>query len=254
MRPEKTGFAFCDEAYSAHRYFALGALLFVAGEGSVPAKVVSAVERKIQLVKTEYGLGTIKWSKVPTKVGKKLDGYKALIDHFFNDKMHFKCMIVDTRVNPLDNRDLWGGDALIGYLKFYCVFLADGLMNRFPGYFYQITIDGYTFRTGDDCAQLERTIEGRYVNKSKPASAISHCRLSTSTEQESNLLQLTDLLLGAVAFVWNGGMGRSSMRADVRKEVVAHLEHKLKMPLSAPTSWATPKFNIWLLKPNPIKA
>jgi hypothetical protein len=52
-------------------------------------------------------------------------------------------LVLDTHKYRLDNADRWAGDALVGYQKFYCVFLADGLMKRYPNYFYEIVVDGF---------------------------------------------------------------------------------------------------------------
>jgi hypothetical protein len=256
IRPANTGFAFCDEAYTNDRFFVLGAVLFAAEGPKNAAKVVEAQEDEINAIKSEYGLeGRVKWSKVPTKPGKKLEGYKAVLRFFLKQKSYFfKCMIVDTHANPLGNRKLWSGDPLIGYLKFYSVFLADGLMQRFPNYYYDITIDAYTFRDDNDCKTLERSIEGRYIRKAGPQAALSHCRLRACDEESSQLLQLTDLLVGAVGFSWNGGKERTTARAATRKQLVTLIEEELNLNLSDPTPWSKLKFNIWLLRPNPRQA
>jgi hypothetical protein len=40
------------------------------------------------------------------------------------------------------------GTPLVGYLEYYWVFLTDGFMVKWPWYFYDITIDNYSFREG----------------------------------------------------------------------------------------------------------
>src|SRR6266566_4308993 len=133
------------------------------------------------------------------------------------------------------------GDALVGYQKFYCVFLADGLMKRFPNFYYEVVIDRFS---GVDCADLERAVEGRYVKRAKPKSAMYHCKVKAGDEAESNILQLADLLVGAVGFAWNGGRERESHRAARRREIVDLMEQETKICLSQPTSWSQRKFNI----------
>jgi hypothetical protein len=250
-RPPSTGLVFCDETCNSERYFAIGATLFAANDPKSSDEVIASLEAQLVKIKQDHGLtGRIKWAKVPTKRGKKLDGYKALLRFFLTDQhLYFKAMLVDTSVNPLGNRRLWQGNPLTGYLKFYCVFLADGVMQRFPNYFYRITMDTYTFPPGTDSKFLEHTVEGRYVRKVKPEAALSHCELTTCPEESSQLLQLTDLLLGAVGFAWNGGKSRTSRRAATRQELVQFLEEELKLDLSHCTTWSKLKFNIWLLQP-----
>jgi hypothetical protein len=139
-------------------------------------------------------------------------------------------------------------DALVGYQKFYCVFLADGLMKRYPNFYYEVVIDGFA---GVSCDDLERSTEGRYVKKAKPKSAMYHRGVRAGDERNSNLLQLTDLLVGLVGFVWNGGMERDSQRARTRQQMVTWLEQELKIKVSRPTSWSAQKFNVWVLEPEP---
>jgi len=76
--------------------------------------------------------------------------------------------------------------------------------------------------------------------------------MRTCDERESNLLQLTDLLVGAVAFAWNGGNSRISARASIRQGLVELLEERLKFRLTSETAWSAQKFNIWRLRPNPL--
>ena len=207
-------------------------------------------EAGVEKLKRNYGLfGKVKWEKVPAASQvKKLDGYKAILQTFLqNPELRFKCMVVDTHKYPLDNKKRWRGDSLIGYLKFYCTFLSDGLMCRIPGHFYNITMDNYSFREGHDSRDLRESVEGRYQNKAKQSRWHRHCELETAREEDSIFLQFTDLLTGAVAFCWNGGKERDSLRAASRKELVSILENHFKSSLNNPTPMAS-RFSIWEFK------
>jgi len=249
IRPKQTLLAFCDEAsHNQEKYFVLGAVYFVLQEGADVAVAVTEVERQLAELKENHGIGArLKWGKVPTKPGKYFDGYKSFIKEFLEtDGVYFKCIVVDTHKYPLNNSKLWAGDALVGYQKFYCVFLADGLMQRYPNYYYEVVIDEFA---GVNCVDLERTVEGRYVKKARPPNAMYHCSVKAGDEENSNLLQLTDLLVGAVAFAWNGGMERKSSRAESRRGLATWLEKELRINLRQATPWAAQKFNIWVLTP-----
>ena len=89
-------------------------------------------------------------------------------------------MVIDTHEYPLGNRELWGGDALVGYEKFYCVFLADGLMRRYPGFYYEVVVDEFS---GCSASVLERSAEGRYVKRAKPEGAMSHCSVKSGDDE-----------------------------------------------------------------------
>jgi len=245
IRPKQRLLAFCDEAsHNEQRYFVLGAVYFVLKENADSAVEAANVEAQLSDLKTKAGLlSRLKWVKVPTATGRYFDGYKEFIKSFLEtDGVYFKCMVIDTHKYPLNNAKLWAGDALVGYQKFYCVFLADGLMKRYPNFYYEVVIDEFA---GVSCDDLERSTEGRYVKKAKPKNAMYHCGVRAGDERNSNLLQLTDLLGGLVGFVWNGGMERDSQRAKTRQEIVKWMEMELKMKLGGATYWSAQKFNIW---------
>jgi hypothetical protein len=238
---------FCDESSQGERFFVLGALYF-ALKTDVDYKAETArLEGNLRALKERYGLfKTVKWEKVPsTQQENKLEGYRRLIRWFGATRdMRFKCMVLDTTKYPLGNRQRWQGDALIGYLKFYCTFLSDSIMRRYPGNFFDITIDNYTFREGDDSQKLRDTVEGRYLNHTLSASRLyRHCSLVTANEEESNLLQLIDILTGAVAFCWNGGKLRTSARAASMKQLVGLLEIRFKTKLDKASR--VDRFQIW---------
>jgi Protein of unknown function (DUF3800) len=249
---ERRSMIFCDESSQKERFFVLGALYFAFKADSDHVANIALMEKQMRDVKAKHGLfGRVKWEKVPAAQQKnKLEGYKAVIKMFtVAEGVRFKCMVLDTNKYPLDNRVRWRGDALVGYLKFYCVFLSDGIMVRHPGHFYDITIDNYTFREGCDSDDLRMSVEGRYVNKTKKNRLQRHCDLSTANEEDSNLLQLTDLLTGAVAFCWNGGKLRNSGRAASKKQLVELLESKFNISLDRPRF--NGRFGIWEFSAKP---
>jgi hypothetical protein len=183
----------------------LGAIFFAFREGADVKTAIRQIEEQLARIKEEHGLkGRVKWSKIPSKAGKFLDGYKALVrDALETENVYFKAMVVDTQSHPLGNKKLWAGDQLVGYSKFYCVFLSDGLMSRFVNYFFEFTIDQFEFRPDCNEQDLQRTAERRFIKKSNPGPYLNHCRITTADHRGSNLLQLVDLLVGAVAYCWN---------------------------------------------------
>ena len=218
-----TSLIFSDESSQNKRFFVLGALYLWLPSKDYKGHI-ARLEGKLAECKTEYGLGTVKWEEVP-KPGRKLEGYKALITYLASLKarIKFKCMVVDTSAYPLDHPTLNDRDSLVGYIKYYTVFLTDGIMLTRRGYFYDITMDDYPFRpkTGHDSRALGEAVERRYVRKSRKAYLKQrHSQLAVANEEDSNLLQMVDILAGAVAFCRNGGMVRNSVRSVGMKEMV----------------------------------
>jgi Protein of unknown function (DUF3800) len=188
---------FCDESSQTEKFFVLGALYFIVKAEVDHKAQVALIEAQLRELKERYGLfGRAKWEKVPPAGQEnKLEGYKRLIRWFQATRdMRFKCMVVHTTKYPLDNRERWQGDPLIGYLKYYYTFLCT-IMSKYPGHFHDITIDNYTFREDNGSQKLRDTVEGRYRNKNTSVSRLyRNCDLRTGNEEDSNLLQLIDLL------------------------------------------------------------
>jgi len=238
---------FCDESSQNEKFYVVGGLYFRLDSRTDYKSEVAALEKRFTDLKAEYGLfGRVKWEKIPPATQhNKLEGYKSLIRDLATIKdMKFKCMVVDTTKYQLDSKTVCFGDPLVGYLKLYCVFLTDGIMVKWPGYFYDITIDNYSFRDGQGSDLLWRTVEGRYLKKTLRTRLFRHCDLVTAEEENSNLLQLTDLLVGAVAFCWNGGRLRTSARSSTRKQLVEVIERSyggVRLDKNEPNG----KFRIW---------
>jgi hypothetical protein len=251
-RFDETMVVYCDEScHNAHRFFVVGGVYFLLRKDADVDKVLASIETQLQVTKDAYGLGTVKWEKVPCQPGKKLDGYKTYLRDFLEtDEALFKCMVVDTRQYPLNNKLRWGGDRLVGYLKFYCVFLADGLMGRYPNYFFDFRLDQFEFRPDCGCDLLEQTTAMRFFKKKQPEPCLSYCSVRALNHRHHNLLQLVDLLVGAVSFVWNGGMSRISARASTRQELVRLIQEMRTVDLSKSTSLFKQDFNVWELHPN----
>ena len=138
--------------------------------------------------------------------------------------LRFKCMVVDTKAHPLKSKEYNDGDRFLGYLKYYTVFLTNGIMLAQRGYYYDITIDNYSFQPDSEYSSqhLGERVEKRYERiANKRHLKRRHSQLQTANDEETNLIQMADLYAGAVAFCWNGGMLRDSNTSIGRKELVA---------------------------------
>jgi hypothetical protein len=209
-----------ESSHSGEKFFVLGALYFWSPSNDCQNEI-ARLEMELAEVKTKHELGTPKWEKVP-EPGWRLEGYKALVRYLASQKsrIKFKCMIVDAHKYPLDHPTINDRDRFVGYMKYYTVFLTDGIMLTQRGYFYDITIDNYSFRPGYDSVALGKAVEGRYVRKSRKAHLRQrHSRLAVANEQDNNLLQMVDILTGAVAVCRNGGRNKTSGRSVGMKEL-----------------------------------
>ncbi len=208
--------------------------------------VVDALEKGLGQIKKDFHLSdTLKWTKAPSR-GQYQEGYKQFLSAFLEEhRWYFRCIVVDTQRYPLDHPMVMSGDPLVGYLKFYCTFLADGLMKNKTDYFCDIRIDRYSFRVGNGSSDLQRSVQGRFIKKASNNKYDDYCKVTVLDSSAHNLLQMTDLLVGAVAFVWNGGMSKSSAHAEAKKALVQFIQEKRGIDLSRPSKAWEHGFNIW---------
>lgn len=226
-----TSVIFSDESSQQAIHFCVfGGLYFWCPNEDCKSEIAK-LESGLAALKAEYTLRLVKWEDVPTP-SRKLEGYKALVTYLasyrlaLKQRISFKCLVVDTHKYPLDEKEITGRDPLVGYLKYYTVFLTNGIMLAQRGYFYDITVDDFSSRPPKyDSLSLAKHVEARYVRISKKRHLRQcHSELRAAKEEDSNLLQMVDVLTGAVAFCWNKGMARDSRRSVGMKELVALIQ------------------------------
>jgi hypothetical protein len=258
-----TSAIFCDESSQNEHFFVLGALYFWWKTEDCKNQIAK-FEADLAQIKRDHGISVIKWQDVP-KPSLKLKGYKACIEYLASQiknvksaqssesiggGLRFKCLVVDTKKYPLKNKAIGSTSKLIGYLKFYTVHLADGIMLPQRGYPFDITIDHYSSDERHGSASLGRAIEGRYLEQFKPEDKsidkykFQHSVLKTVDDKQCNLVQMADLLAGAVAFVRNGGMMRPSNVSIGRMELVDVIQKSYRaVTLNRPQPFGP--FGIW---------
>jgi hypothetical protein len=265
-----TSAIFSDESSQDEHFFVLGALYFWWKTEDYKNQIAK-FEAELAKIKRDHGISVIKWQDVP-KPSLKLKGYKACIEYLASHTknvsvvqngerismgggLRFKCLVVDTTKYRLKNKATGAFDKLIGYLKFYTLHLADGIMLTQRGYPFDITIDDYEWRpaTGHDAASLGRAVEGRYLKEFQPEdktinkSKFQHSVLKCVDDKDSNLIQMADLLTGAVAFVRNKGLLRSSGVSAPRIELVDLIQRSYRgVRLDRPMPFGP--FGIWEFK------
>lgn len=227
---------YADEScQNGHRYMVLGCTI-------VETKNVPAALRTIQEVREQHRLmGEMKWTKASKN---KLDGYKALVDAYFElsaqELLHFHCLVVDTW--GFDHRRFNGGDREIGFSKMIYQLLLHSTRhyaNKFPVYVY--LDDRTTTHTLDNLKNvLNNGIASRYDIRSRPFK-----RVVFRDSKESILLQANDVLLGAVAAHKNEHdlkPGASQTKAELAAHVAAHCRCRR---LGGNTPYGQLRFKVW---------
>lgn len=244
-RPDNTVYAFCDESsQTAHRYFVVGALYFGPGDPARGEKLCEEIETRLAGQKKDYGLGDheLKWETIPNR-GRYLEGYKELIGFYLEEPLvSFRCMVVDTQQYSLSSPEFTGRDQELGYRKFLCVFLADGLMKWLAEYFFVIRVDKKETRPNYTIEDLENATNLRFIKREgvKRSRYLNYCTIEEVDSKQWCTLQVADILTGAVAAKWN-----ARVRAVGKLEMIRHIEEKLGRDLLMPTRPSETRFNIW---------
>ncbi len=260
-RPPSTVVAYCDESsHTAHRYFVIGASFFCPTDPKNADQVVQKLERSLEEIKTHHHIkDQLKWEKIPAG-GQYREGYKAcltyILKHLKDKKWFFRCMVIDTSKCPLDSKEYMDGNSEEGYFKFYCVFLARGLMKGGANYFYDIRVDTCS-GSFEDIPTLEYTVDRKFRRNDKSIDPlknyIEYCNIQEVEARQHNLLQVADLLIGAVAFAWNRKGDEKSKRRRAKEEMLQFIEGELGIKLSDPTLYGMRRFVIWKFEPSKLR-
>lgn len=181
-----------------------------------------------QLRETHNVHGEFKWNRVSPS---REFFYTSLIDLFFEEPMRFRCILLPA--HQLDAVQFHKADNELMFYKFYYLMLHNWIYD-FNGY--QIFVDIKTNRVKQRLKHLYQFLDNtNYFAEIKSVQALP--------SDEVDLLQLVDLLIGAVGSKFNGG-GSSLAKKNVVGTIEKHLEHKLQ-----PTHKMEEKFNVFRWRP-----
>lgn len=222
---------FCDESCHLQNdkadVMVLGALL-------VPADKVQHFNKSIKYLRHKYNYqNEIKWTKLHSK---QLDFYKALIDLYFSDdEYHFKSTVVLNK-QVLDHESFNRGEHSEFYYKMFYYTLRDFLKN---GNGYKIYLDYMDSLGGEKSKKLIEVLQnGTYWQIDAEAYIIQ--------SHESQLIQLCDLFIGAIAYKNRSDIEKTS---EIKMHVIDYLEEKAGSGLDDATSQWEVKFNIFRFSP-----
>ena len=175
--------------------------VMVLGAVWCPLKETRDISKNIRGIKTRNGLKSkfeIKWAKVSPA---KIEFYLDLIEYFFDDpNLHFRALIVPDK-SKLNHEAFGGQDHDIWYYKMY----FDMLKVVFnPEDHYRVYLDIKDTHGGAKIAKLHDVLSNNMYDFSREI--IERIQLVRSHEVE--LLQLADLIIGAVSYI-NRGLAES---------------------------------------------
>lgn len=186
----------------------------------------------------------IKWTKISTN---KAELYTSLVDYFFDDDdLHFRGIIIDKTILDHKMHDQTHDD---WYYKMLFT-LLEPIID--PQHFYRIYLDIKDTRSEERRARLER-----YLRTSRhDYSGTIIQRVQQIRSGESQVMQLADVLMGAVAFhnrVKAGDFldGSEMDRSRAKVRVVERIQKRARKTLTFSTWLREPKFNLLRWEPRP---
>lgn len=205
----------------------------VLGAVWCPTEKVKEISKRVREIKIRHGLKKkfeIKWTKIsPAKVSFYLD----IVDYFFdNDDLHFRCLVVadKSKLNHSDfgqTHDEW-------YYKMYFDLLKSILE---PTEKYKIYLDIKDTRSADKLKSLKEVLcNNMYDFKREIIGNVQNIR-----SYESELMQLNDLLLGAISHL-NRGISTN----EAKKSLIKRMQERSGYSLQKTTLIGEQKVNIFV--------
>lgn len=185
----------------------------------------------------------LKWTKVSKG---KLSTYKKFMEFFLSfAQTDFRCVVLDT--HALDYQGYHEGNKELGFYKFLYFFLSRNIEKdykyravRDP---YQIFIDRRR-KEGDievgRLAALKTVLNNRLDDSC--AEIIAPCvkNVEATDSKESPEIQITDVILGAVGYGWEG-----FQTSLAKLELIKYIEELFGLRLKEETPYLTERINIW---------
>lgn len=224
---------FCDE--SCHMQHD-GAEVMVLGTLFCPADQLESVVRTIKYLRHQHNShNEIKWTKL---ISKQEAFYKALVDYLFVSPLRFKSTVVQEKSKL--NHALFNQDSHNDfYYKMFYYTLRDFLQD---GNSYRIYLDYMDTHGGEKITQLKKVLVNDCYGKGKDI----QIEAQTIRSYESQVMQLCDLLIGAVAYKNRSDIPKTS---KIKNSIVAYVEQKFGACLNKTTPPWEEKFNLFLFQP-----
>jgi hypothetical protein len=203
---------YCDESCHLENDDAQAMLL---GAMSCSARDKDRIYKTIRDIKVKYGLSSrceIKWTGVSPS---KLAFYLELIDTFYEEKyLSFRAVVIKNKTS-LNHEKYNNGDHDVWYNKAY-YYLLDPFIQI--GDRYNVFIDVKDTCGGPRISMLKNVLSNkRHDFNQDIIKGIYQIR-----SHESEILQLTDLIIGAVGYYHNGRYGASGS-SNAKNEVLNRL-------------------------------
>ena len=225
---------YCDETCHLEND---GQTHMVMGAAWCDAEKQGEIIERMRDYRKEHGLSDhyeIKWTSVSNS---KKKFFLDLVDYFFDtDAMHFRAVIADKgqlKHEKYDsNHDEW-------YYKMYFLLLNNILS---PESAYYVYLDIKDTRGGAKVSKLHEVLENANYDFSRKIVK----RIQIIRSHEVQLMQLTDLLIGALSY--NARFGDKGA-SEAKLEIIARIKERSGYSLNSTTLLREKKFNLLKWEP-----
>ena len=196
-----------------------------------PQEKTRDIALRVRDIKQQHGVAVdleIKWTKVSPA---KLAFYLAVIDYFLDDDdLHFRGVVIPDK-KQLDH-DRFGQSHDEWYYKM-CFTLLEPIVD--PTQHYSIYLDIKDTRSEDKRSKLEKVLR----NAKYDGSGNIVRRVQQMRSHESELMQLADLLIGAVTYA-----NRGLTTGPAKLALTHRIQQRTDLSLTRSTWLREPKFNL----------
>lgn len=227
---------YCDESCHLQRD---GQPVMVLGAMQVPLDMVPVVSSALRDLKAQYGMSRsfeAKWTKVsPSRV----DFYQALIEYFFEQPdLRFRAIVANDKQKLQhesfeQDHDTWYHKMYFEMLRFLIT----------PAHRYRIYIDIKDTRGGAKARTLHNVL-GRNIHDFRHE-IVERVQILRSDEVE--VLQLADLLVGAVSYA-----NRGQEASAAKRQLVTFIEARSGRRLTMSSPLAAMKVNVFQWHPQEV--
>jgi len=181
----------------------------------------------IKAIKQKHGFkNEIKWSSVSSS---KYDFYAELIDYFFTSDLQFRAVVVEKKQIKISEGETFDDF----YYKMYYQLLFHKINMEHAYYIY---------------LDIKDTLSANKVKKLKQLLNINYTtirELQNIRSEESVLMQITDLLMGAISYHLRELDAKNKVKA--KQDLIAKIQSYAKIPLTKSTLKSFNKFNLFFI-------
>lgn len=228
---------FCDESNHLDYSPSLGSKVMVLGAVSLPASELVSINQAIKDLKHQFNhQKELKWTKL---IYNQREFYDALLELFFSSiHLRFQAILIPDKQKLAHDCYNQSNPDIFYYKMFYYV-----LRNLIEP---QTAIKIYLDYKDSKCAvrmrELERVLHNQYKDTIQ-------AKCFTARSHQSQIIQLTDLLIGAIAYKARDDIPHQSA---IKNHVIQRIEEWTGFKLEEGTSPWERKFNVFkiVLKEN----